>query len=178
MVRVLQAHREHAGLDEMTTVEQFDLTRANLRECDPATDIAVVESTVAGADPEVVACSRAFWEDLDSTGRDLVVFTPILPEHVEAALFTEMVVVHRDGRCPEDHMRSSLATAAPLGSDRIRATPDPTLRRPVRRCGSSRSALAPPSGARCSSVRISTTSPIACCRTVCSYEAVYAPSLD
>ena len=98
MVRVLQAHREHAGLDEMTTVEQFDLTYANLRECDPATDIAVVESTVAGADPEVVACSRAFWEDLDSTGRDLVVFTPILPEHVEAALFTEMVVVHRDGR--------------------------------------------------------------------------------
>jgi hypothetical protein len=178
MVRVLQAHREHAGLDEMTTVEQFDLTYANLRECDPATDIAIVESTAAGADPEVVACSRAFWEDLDSTGRDLVVFTPILPEHVEAALFTEMVVVHRDGRRPEDHMRSWAVEGGPTRFRSYAGHPDPTLRRPVRRCGSSRSAIAPPSGARCSSVRISTTSPIACCRTVCSYEAVYAPSLD
>ena len=172
MVRVLQAHREHAGLDEMTTVEQFDLTYANLRECDPATDIAIVESTAAGADPEVVACSRAFWEDLDSTGRDLVVFTPILPEHVEAALFTEMVVVHRGPHA---------VIAGDGGPTRFRSYaghPDPTLRRPVRRCGSSRSAVAPPSGARCSSVRISTTSPIACCRTACSYEAVYAPSLD
>ncbi len=99
MVRVLQAHREHVGLDEMPTVEQFDLTYSNLRDCDPTTDIAIVESTAAGGGPEVVAYSRASWEDLDSTGRDLVVFTPILPDHVEATLFTEMVVAS------EDHMR-------------------------------------------------------------------------
>ena len=67
MVRVLRTRREHAGLDEMPTVEQLDLTYANLRDCDPATDVAIVESTAAGADAEV-------------------------------ALFTEMVVVHRDGR--------------------------------------------------------------------------------
>ena len=99
MVGVLRAHRERVGLDEMPTVEQLDLTYANLRDCDPASDIAVVESVPAGNRPEVVAYCRASWEDLESTGRDLVVFTPILPDHVDTALFAPMVVAN------EDHMR-------------------------------------------------------------------------
>ncbi|MGB9344863.1 MAG: GNAT family N-acetyltransferase [Ilumatobacteraceae bacterium] len=112
MVRVLRAHREHVGLDEMPTVEQLDLTYANLRDCDPTTDIAIVESAAAGDDPDVVAYSRASWEDLESTGRDLVVFTPILPDHVETTLFASMVVAS------EDHMRR---WAVGGGSTRFRA---------------------------------------------------------
>jgi mycothiol synthase len=94
MVGVLAAHRERSGIDQLPTVEQLDLTYANLRDCDPATDIALVE-----ANGTVIAYCRASWEDLESAGRDLVVFTPIRPDHDGEALFTALVVAN------EDHMR-------------------------------------------------------------------------
>ncbi|HSL74137.1 MAG TPA: GNAT family N-acetyltransferase [Ilumatobacteraceae bacterium] len=89
IVAVLEAHRSESGLDEMPTVEQLDLTYANLRDCDPQVDIAIVE-----ARGEVVAYCRASFEDLASGGRDLVVFTPTLPEHLHEELVTALVLAN------------------------------------------------------------------------------------
>jgi ribosomal protein S18 acetylase RimI-like enzyme len=94
MVSVLTAHRSDAGLDEMPTVEQLDLTYANLRDCDPDLDIAIIE-----ADHEVIAYCRTSFEDLDDGARDLVVFAPTRPEHLRDDLFTAVV------RAQEEHMR-------------------------------------------------------------------------
>lgn len=102
MVDVLAAHREHAGIDQLPTVEQFDLTYANLRDCDTDTDIALVE-----AHGQVVAYCRASWDDLESAVRDLVVFTPIRPEHDDEALFTALVTAN------EDHMRRWIVEPGP-----------------------------------------------------------------
>lgn len=96
MVRVLTAAREHAGDSEMPTLEQFDVTYANLHDCDPANDIAVVEHS-----GEVVAYTRTSFEDLGTGVRDLVVFTPILPDHDDRPLFDALV--HAD----EEHMRAA-----------------------------------------------------------------------
>jgi mycothiol synthase len=85
MVEVLAAHRDLGGAEQLPTVAQLDLTYANLRDCDPATDIALVE-----CDREVVAYTRASWEDLDAV-RDLVVFTPTRPEHLAQSLYTALV---------------------------------------------------------------------------------------
>ncbi|MGB0113178.1 MAG: GNAT family N-acetyltransferase [Ilumatobacteraceae bacterium] len=87
MQRVLAAAREHAGISEMPTVAEMDVTYANLRDCDPTTDIALVEHPDAG----VVAYSRTSFEDLGTGTRDLIVFTPTLPSHVAAPLFDALV---------------------------------------------------------------------------------------
>lgn len=94
MVSVLTAYRSEVGLDEMPSVEQLDVTYANLRDCDPDLDIAIVE-----VDDEVVAYCRTSFEDLESGARDLVVFGPTRPEHLRDDLFTAVV------RAQEDHLR-------------------------------------------------------------------------
>lgn len=94
MVRVLTAAREHAGDSEMPTLEQFGVAYSNLQDCDPANDIAVVE-----AGDEVVAYTRTAFEDLATGVRDLIVFTPIRPEHADRPLFDALV------RADEEHLR-------------------------------------------------------------------------
>ena len=86
MTKVLAAYREHQHNPEMPTVDQLDVTYANLHGCDPATDIAIIES---GA--EVVGYARVCWEDLGSGVRDCVEFAPTRPDHLSQALFTALV---------------------------------------------------------------------------------------
>jgi ribosomal protein S18 acetylase RimI-like enzyme len=86
MVGVLAAHREHTGDAELPTVEQFDVSYANLHECDPGRDIAIVE-----LDREVVAYARVFTEELGTGVRDCVVFVPIRPDHLGEPLFRAMI---------------------------------------------------------------------------------------
>ncbi len=86
IVEVLSAHRSANGDTELPTVAQLDVTYANLHDCDPERDIALVE-----ADGRVVAYTRAFFEDLDSGVRDCIVFTPILPDHLTHELWTAIV---------------------------------------------------------------------------------------
>ena len=82
MVAILNEYREHAGTSERPTVEQFDVTYANLTNCDPATDIAVVETTAG----EAVGYARTSWEDIEGGGRDCIVFGPVRPAHLAEPL--------------------------------------------------------------------------------------------
>jgi ribosomal protein S18 acetylase RimI-like enzyme len=87
MAPILNDYRRHAGKVETRTPEQFDVTYANLTNCDPASDIAIVETTAG----EAVAYARVTWEDLGDGSRDLIVFSPTSPEHLNAPLFLAMV---------------------------------------------------------------------------------------
>jgi ribosomal protein S18 acetylase RimI-like enzyme len=94
MCRVLAAYRAAIGDPEFPTVAQLDVSYANLHDCDPDLDIAVV---LAG--DEVVGYSRTSFVDLGSGGRDLVVFAPIDPDHLARPLWN--AVADAD----EEHMR-------------------------------------------------------------------------
>jgi len=95
MTQVLAAYREHIGDDELPTVEQLDASYAHLHDCDPATDIVVVEHG-----DDVVAYGRTSRSGGDDGG-DLycVVFAPIHPDHLSRELFDELVAAQ------EAHMR-------------------------------------------------------------------------
>jgi len=103
IVEVLAAHRTANGDTELPTVAQVDLTYANLRDCDPDLDIALIEEH-----GRVVAYTRASFEDLGSGIRDCVVFAPMLPDHAGRELWTAIVDAN------EAHMAS-------WGSDAARA---------------------------------------------------------
>lgn len=99
MTAVLAAYRELVGDPEVPTVESLDVGYAHLDDCDPETDIYVVEH----GEDTVVGYGRASFEDLvhaDRTLRDCVVFAPTLPEHVRRSLFDATVAGQ------EAHMRA------------------------------------------------------------------------
>ncbi len=85
MTRVLAAYREHVGDEELPTVEQLDVGYAHLVDCEPDTDIVVIE-----ADDEVVGYGRTSRSG-DEGLHDLVVFMPLLPGHLEPDLFDRML---------------------------------------------------------------------------------------
>lgn len=64
MLAVYSAAHEADGLEEVTTLEQFDLTYRTLVNCDPERDILLAE-----VNGEVVAYARVFWQDLVEGGR-------------------------------------------------------------------------------------------------------------
>jgi len=86
MTRVLAAYREHFGDEELPTVEQFDAGYAHLTDCDPEIDIVVIE-----AGDEVVAYGRTSRSGDDEGSHDLVVFAPVMPEHLDRDLFDRML---------------------------------------------------------------------------------------
>lgn len=75
MLGVYTAAHEAAGLEEVTTLEQFKLNYATLVNCDPARDILLAE-----VDGQLVAYSRVFWQDLVEGGRQYECFGFIRPE--------------------------------------------------------------------------------------------------
>lgn len=87
MNAVLAAYREHIGDPEMPTVEQFDVGYDHLTDCDPDTDIALIETP----DGNVIAYCRAAWEDLGTGVRDCVVFVPTHPAHLAESMFRTIV---------------------------------------------------------------------------------------
>lgn len=106
---ILGAYREFHGDPQLPTVEQIDVGYAHLDDCDPETDIYVVECA-----DEPVGYGRTSHEDLIAGTRDCVVFAPTLPQHLDAALFTAIV------EAQEAHMRP-LADEVPEGTARLRA---------------------------------------------------------
>jgi ribosomal protein S18 acetylase RimI-like enzyme len=117
MTAILNAHRTHVGEPEYVTVEQFDLTYANLDDCDPDLDIALVET-----DGVVVGYARTSVEDLLAGRRDFVVFFPVHPDHVGQPLFEALV------KGEEAHMRHRWRTGTPTGRFRAYARhPGPGL---------------------------------------------------
>ncbi len=95
IVEVLAAHRNANGDPEQPTIAQVDVTYANLHDCDPELDIALIE-----ASGQVVGYSRASFEDLGTGVRDCIVFAPMLPDHVGQELWTAVV------KADEAHMAS------------------------------------------------------------------------
>lgn len=106
---MLAAHRAANGDTELPTLAQVDLTYANLHDCDPDVDIALIE-----ANGQVVAYTRASFDDLGTGIRDCVVFAPMAPEHVSGALWTAIVDAN------EAHM-ASWASAVPRAQYRAYA---------------------------------------------------------
>jgi len=86
IVEVLAAHRAANGDTELPSLAQVDLTYADLHDCDPDLDIALIE-----ANDQVIAYTRASFDDLGSGIRDCVVFAPTVPGHVSLALWTAIV---------------------------------------------------------------------------------------
>lgn len=74
MLAVYSAAHAANGLEEVTTPEQFALNYANLVNCDPQRDIAVVE-----VDGQIVAYARIFWQDLVEGGRSYEAFGFVHP---------------------------------------------------------------------------------------------------
>lgn len=74
------------GDTEPPTSGQVDLAYANLHGCDPDLDIALIE--VEGA---VVGYVRTIVEDLEREGRECIVLARVVPEHLDAALWTAIV---------------------------------------------------------------------------------------
>ncbi len=94
MATVLSAYRAHHRNPEMATAEQMDVSYAHLGDCDPDTDIAVVEHAA-----EPVAYARPHREDLGTGVRDCIVFAPTLPGHIDRPLFGALLAAM------ETHMR-------------------------------------------------------------------------
>ncbi len=86
MAPILGAYRQHHGDPQLPTVEQLDTSYAHLQDCDPDTDIAILEH-----DGTPVGYSRVSWEDLGTGVRDCVVFAPTLPDHLSRSLFGAIV---------------------------------------------------------------------------------------
>lgn len=87
MVSALAAYRAHLGDPERPSVEDMDRNYAHLEGCDTALDVVIVESR----DGEVAGYGRTSFEDLGTGVRDLVVFSPLHPDHIERPLFDAIV---------------------------------------------------------------------------------------
>lgn len=75
MHRVHQAVAAADGVDEVTTIEQFDLSYANHVNCDHERDIVLAE-----VDGTLVAYARVFWSELVEGGRSYENFGFVHPE--------------------------------------------------------------------------------------------------
>ena len=95
---ILGDYHRHCGSSELPTAEQFDVTYANLTNCDTATDVMVIES---GGEP--VGYVRTSWGQRDNDARDYILFSPMRPDHIRRELFEAMVVAQ------EAHLRPMAA---------------------------------------------------------------------
>jgi hypothetical protein len=155
MVSILTEYREHAGTSERPTLEQFGITYANLTNCDPATDIVVVETTAG----EPVGYARTSWEDIDEGGRVCVVFGPVRPAHLAEPLVLAMVAAQ------EAHLRPKASDHTPARFRAYAPHPGPGLAAVGSRPGWNRSGTAPSASRRRSFGRTWTTSPTCRCPT-------------
>jgi ribosomal protein S18 acetylase RimI-like enzyme len=87
MVAVRNEYCEHVGDPETTTLAQFDVAYANLVNCEPEHDIAIIED----GEGAVAGYTRAWWEDREAGSRDCVFYSPIGPEHLGPELFWAVI---------------------------------------------------------------------------------------
>ena len=98
MASILGEYHRYCGRSDLPTAEQFDVTYANLTNCDTATDIVLIE---AGSEP--VGYVRTSWEQLDNDARDYCLFSPMRPAHIRRA--TVRSARRRPGSPPATHGR-------------------------------------------------------------------------
>lgn len=82
MADALNAYRRAKGDPELVLAEHLDHDYANLTDCDPTLDIAVLER-----DGQLVGYARPSRATVP-TGLDLIVFAPVHPDHLDVHLFT------------------------------------------------------------------------------------------
>jgi ribosomal protein S18 acetylase RimI-like enzyme len=87
MVDALTDHRAHVGNPFTTTLAQFDVQLANVVNCDPARDLAIIEDA-AGT---VVGFVFTAWKDREEGGRDLELWAPIRGARLAADLYLAVV---------------------------------------------------------------------------------------
>ena len=92
MAAILTEYRQHGGNPIMVTSAQFDVTYANLTNCDPASDINVIEDT----DGQPVGYVRVSWDELEDGSRDYALFAPTQPAHLTEPLFRAMAIAQQD----------------------------------------------------------------------------------
>jgi len=85
MLRVYNAAHEGDGLEDVSTVEQFDLNYSTLVNCDPLRDIVLAE-----VDGELMAYARVFWTDQVDGSRSYENFGFIDPAWRQRGLGTAM----------------------------------------------------------------------------------------
>jgi len=83
MLEALTDHRAHVGNPFTSTLAQFDVQLANLVNCDPARDVAVIEDA-AGT---VVGFLHTAWKDRERGGRDLEWWAAIRGAHLARDLY-------------------------------------------------------------------------------------------
>ena len=86
MVVILNAYRVSNGEYQQVTLDQMNSSYANLVNCDPDRDLAIIEHH-----GEMVGYVRNYFDDLESGIRQCEIFAPTTPGHVEEALFTALV---------------------------------------------------------------------------------------
>jgi mycothiol synthase len=98
MARLLTEYRRAKGNPELVVAEHLDRSYAELTDCDPELDIAVVEH-----DGDPVGYCRPTFEHMTTGTTDLVVFAPVHPEHQSEELFDRIVAAE------EAHLRKWVA---------------------------------------------------------------------
>jgi len=83
MASILGEYHRYCGSTEAPTASQFDVTYANLVNCDTATDVVLIE--LEGGEP--IGYARCSWEELQPDSRDYIVFAPTRPTHLAEPLF-------------------------------------------------------------------------------------------
>jgi mycothiol synthase len=86
MVGANQASRDAAGIEEVLTVEGMTLDYAHLVNCDPATDILVVE-----LDGRIVGYARVEWRDLENGTRSFTTIVMLDPRAVGSGAYGPML---------------------------------------------------------------------------------------
>lgn len=104
MLPILWEHRARAGEDEFPSLEQMTQTYTHLVNCDPATDIALIE-TKSG---EAIGYLRAMWEATITEARVLMGLVAVMGAHASR----ELVTASLTGL--EAHMRGWSVTADDL----------------------------------------------------------------
>jgi ribosomal protein S18 acetylase RimI-like enzyme len=99
MAEVLAAHRVFHGNPSLPSAEQFDASYTHLVDCDPDTDIIVIEH-VDGRSVEMVGYGRTSWTDLETGVRDCVVFCPTHPDHLTQPLLRSLVGAQEQHMAP------------------------------------------------------------------------------
>jgi mycothiol synthase len=95
MASILGEYHQYSGSATLVTEEQISITYASLTNCDPATDVVVIESDDVGP----IGYVRTSWEELEDGSRVYVLFAPMRPDHLAEPLFQAMVAAQ------EAHMR-------------------------------------------------------------------------
>ncbi len=120
MLAVYAAVHEADGLEDVATLEQFDLNYRTLVNCDPERDILLAE-----VDGEVVAYCRVFWMELVDGGRTYECFGFVHPAWRRRGIGSAMLA-HNEARLREIAAEHPDVTPKWLSSEGVAVDPGNT----------------------------------------------------